>query len=38
MASFDERIEAAVQDQLLPGIVLYARDKSGILKYPPCLI
>ena len=29
MASFDETIEKAVEDRLIPGVVLLAKDKSG---------
>ncbi|OHE92541.1 beta-lactamase family protein [Colletotrichum orchidophilum] len=33
MSSFEDLIETAVRDGILPGVVLYAKDKSGQLDY-----
>ncbi|KAI8158007.1 Acyltransferase mokF [Colletotrichum sp. SAR 10_70] len=33
MSTFGEKITAAVNDGILPGVVLYAKDKSGRLNY-----
>ncbi|KAK2735330.1 beta-lactamase family protein [Colletotrichum kahawae] len=33
MSTFEEKITAAVKDGILPGVVIYAKDKSGRLNY-----
>ncbi|KAF9877642.1 beta-lactamase family protein [Colletotrichum karsti] len=33
MSSFEEKISSTVRDGILPGVVLYAKDKSGRLNY-----
>ncbi|KAK3946471.1 acyltransferase LovD [Diplogelasinospora grovesii] len=37
MSSFDAQIEKAIQDGIIPGVVLLAKDKSGKLSYSKAL-